>query len=165
MFQNHLFQLLALTAMEPPSVFDAERVRDERAKVFRSVRRIDTERLGESLALGQYGRGMIDGEPVAGYREEPGVSPESTTPTFAALRIFIDNWRWSGVPFYLRSGKRLARRKAEISIRFRPVPHLMFSAHIREPIEPNTLVIRVQPDEGISIFFQAKTQEIGRAHV
>jgi glucose-6-phosphate 1-dehydrogenase len=93
---------------------------------------------------------------VAGYREEPGVPPGSITPTFAALRVMIDNWRWNGVPFYLRSGKRLPRRKAEISIHYKPVPHLMFARTIEERIEPNMLILRVQPDEGISLFFQTK---------
>lgn len=156
MFQNHVFQLLALTAMEPPSVFEAERVRDERAKVFRSIRPISPDTLQEDLVLGQYGEGYVDGKQAAAYRGEVGVSPGSLTPTFAALRVFIDNWRWSGVPFYLRSGKRLASRKAEISVHYKPVPHLMFSRKMTEYIEPNTLVLRLQPDEGIDITFQAK---------
>jgi glucose-6-phosphate 1-dehydrogenase len=156
MFQNHIFQLLALVAMEPPSVFEAERVRDEKVKVFRSIRPFPLDRLGECAAVGQYGGGSIDGTPVAGYREEPGVPPGSITPTFAALRVMIDNWRWNGVPFYLRSGKRLPRRKAEISIHYKPVPHLMFARTIEERIEPNMLILRVQPDEGISLYFQTK---------
>jgi glucose-6-phosphate 1-dehydrogenase len=156
MFQNHLFQLLALTAMEPPSVFEAERVRDERAKVFRSIRPFPVDHMQDSLALGQYDEGTVDGQKAAAYRNEPGVSPESLTPTYAALKVHIDNWRWNGVPFYLRSGKRLAKKKAEISIHYKPVPHLMFSRSIKEEIEPNTLVIRIQPDEGIDITFQAK---------
>ncbi len=156
MFQNHLLQLLALTAMEPPSVFEAERVRDERVKVFRSIRPLPLERLEEHLVIGQYGRGRINGLDVVGYREEPGVSPESLTPTFAALRLYIDNWRWHGVPFYLRSGKRLSAQKAEISIHFRPVPHLMFAEEMEERIEPNTLMLRVQPDEGIRLVIQTK---------
>jgi glucose-6-phosphate 1-dehydrogenase len=156
MFQNHLFQLLALTAMEPPSVFEAERVRDERAKVFRSIRPFPVDNIQDSLVLGQYNEGMLDGQKAAAYRNEPGVSPESLTPTYAALKVHIDNWRWNGVPFYLRSGKRLVKKKAEISIHYRRVPHLMFSRSIKEEIEPNTLVIRIQPDEGIDVTFQAK---------
>jgi glucose-6-phosphate 1-dehydrogenase len=156
MFQNHIFQLLALVAMEPPSVFEAERVRDEKVKVFRSIRPFPLDRLGDCVAAGQYGKGAIDDSPAAGYREEPGIAPDSTIPTFAALRVLIDNWRWNGVPFYLRSGKRLPRRKAEISIHYKPVPHLMFAKTLEERIEPNMLALRVQPDEGISLYFQTK---------
>lgn len=156
MFQNHLLQLLALTAMEPPSVFEADRVRDEKVKVFRSIRPFPLDRLDEYVALGQYGEGRIDGREVAGYRNEPGVSPDSVTPTFAALKVFIDNWRWNGVPFYLCSGKRLSTQKAEISIHFSPVPHMMFARNMEEGIKPNILILRVQPDEGIRLIFQAK---------
>ncbi len=156
MFQNHIFQLLALTAMEPPSVFEAERVRDERAKVFRSIRPFRAENLRDCLVLGQYEKGYDNGNEVAAYRQEKGVRPDSLTPTYAAMKVYIDNWRWNGVPFYLRSGKRLAKKKAEISIHYRAVPHLMFSRAMQEEIEPNTLVIRIQPDEGIDITFQAK---------
>jgi glucose-6-phosphate 1-dehydrogenase len=158
MFQNHIFQLLSLTAMEPPTAFDAERVRDEKVKVFRSIRPFPPDNIKDLVVLGQYGAGKINGEDVAPYRDEPGVPSGSITPTFAAMKVFVDNWRWNGVPFYLRSGKRLAKRKAEISVHYRQVPHLMFSPFIRGRIEPNTLVIRVQPDEGISLLIQAKTQ-------
>jgi glucose-6-phosphate 1-dehydrogenase len=158
MFQNHLFQLLALTAMEPPVAFEAENVRDERVKVFRSVRPFSADRLSDMVVLGQYGRGAVQGEEVAGYREEAGIPEDSVTATFAALKVYVDNWRWNGVPFYLRSGKRLTSTKAEISIHFRPVPHLMFARTIEGGIEPNSLIMRVQPDEGISLVFQAKTQ-------
>jgi glucose-6-phosphate 1-dehydrogenase len=156
MFQNHIFQLLALVAMEPPSVFEAERVRDEKVKVFRSIRPFPLDRLGDCVAAGQYDKGAIGDAQTVGYREEPGIAPDSTTPTFAALRVLIDNWRWNGVPFYLRSGKRLPRRKAEISIHYKPVPHLMFAKTLEERIEPNMLALRVQPDEGISLYFQTK---------
>ena len=156
MFQNHIFQLLALTAMEPPSVFESERVRDEKVKVFRSIRPFAVDTLRDSLVLGQYGDGTINGKMAPAYRKEPGISPDSLTPTYAALRVYIDNWRWNNVPFYLRSGKRLAKKKAEISIHYKPVPHLMFSRAMKDEIEPNTLVIRIQPDEGIDITFQAK---------
>ncbi len=155
-FQNHLFQLLALTAMEPPSLFEADRVNAEKVKVFRSLRTYDLERIAEYVAVGQYGKGSIDGKEVPAYREEPDIAPDSKTFTFAALKAYIDNWRWNGVPFYLRSGKRLEKQKAEISIHFKAVPHLMFGRNI-EYIEPNVLVLRVQPDEGISLFFQTKT--------
>ncbi len=156
MFQNHIFQLLALTAMEPPSVFESERVRDEKVKVLRSVRPFTSDRLQDICVLGQYTDGMVSGRPAAAYRAEKGVAPGSVTPTYAALKLFIDNWRWNGVPFYLRSGKRLARKKAEISIHYRPVPHHIFSKAMQDDIEPNTLVMRIQPDEGIDITFQAK---------
>jgi glucose-6-phosphate 1-dehydrogenase len=156
MFQNHIFQLLALTAMEPPSVFEADRVRDEKVKVFRSIRPFPLERVDEYVVAGQYAAGSIEGTEVPAYRDEPGVSPESITPTYAAMKVFIDNWRWNGVPFYLRSGKRLKKRKAGISIHFRAVPHLMFAKEMEEKIEPNTLVLRVQPDEGVHLRFQTK---------
>jgi glucose-6-phosphate 1-dehydrogenase len=157
MFQNHLFQLLALTGMEPPSTFETERVRDERSKVFSSIRPFPMEGVEDSVVLGQYGEGEIDGRKVTGYRSEPGVPADSLTPTYAALKVHIDNWRWSGVPFYLRSGKRLSKKKAEISVHFKSVPHLMFAGTLEEKIEPNTIVIRVQPDEGINLIFQTKT--------
>jgi glucose-6-phosphate 1-dehydrogenase len=156
MFQNHIFQLLALTAMEPPALFDADRVRDEKVKVFRSIRPFQLESLNTQVVTGQYGKGMINGKEVIAYRDEPGVSTESITPTYAALKVHLDNWRWKGVPFYLRSGKRLSSRKAEIAIHFKPVPHLMFSHAIEDGIEPNVLILRVQPDEGIGIHFEAK---------
>jgi len=156
MFQNHMFQLLALTAMEPPAVFAADPVRDEKVKVFRSIRPFPLDRFNECVAIGQYGKGKINRQPVPGYREEAGVSEKTTTSTFAAMKVLIDNWRWNGIPFYLRSGKRLSRRKTEISIHFRPVPHLMFSNTLNEPIEPNTLALRVHPDEGMDLILQAK---------
>ena len=156
MFQNHMFQLLALTAMEPPTAFAAEPLRDEKAKVFRSITPFPLEALDRSVVVGQYGKGEIDHKPVPGYREEPGVSEMSTTPTFAAMKVLIDNWRWNGVPFYLRSGKRLSRRKTEISVHFKPVPHLMFLDTLNAPIEPNTLVLRVYPDEGMNLILQTK---------
>jgi glucose-6-phosphate 1-dehydrogenase len=157
MFQNHLFQLLALTAMEPPPLFEAERVRDEKMKVLCSIRNFAPDRMPESAVLGQYGGGRIGGQKVPGYREEQGIGPDSMTPTFAAVRLFVDNWRWNGVPFYLRSGKRLTKRKAEISVHFKQVPHLLFSSAIGKGIEPNVLVMRVQPKEGVNLIFQAKT--------
>jgi len=156
MFQSHIFQLLAVTAMEPPAAFKADFVRDEKIKVFRSMRPFPAERIHDFIAIGQYGKGALDGNPVAGYREEPGVSPQSNTPTFAAMKVLIDNWRWKGVPFYLRSGKRMSVRKTEISIHFRQVPHMMFSKVMDEIIEPNVFVFRLQPEEGISLALQTK---------
>jgi glucose-6-phosphate 1-dehydrogenase len=159
MFQNHLLQLLTLCAMEPPAIFEAERVREEKAKVIRSIRRFSQNDPFENVVLGQYAAGVIGGSRVPAYRDEPGVAPGSNTATYAAMRLYIDNWRWNGVPFYLRSGKRLVGRKAEIAITFRHVPHLMFSNDDGDVIEPNVLVLRVQPDEGISLDFQTKMPE------
>jgi len=156
MFQNHMFQLLALTAMEPPVTFGAEAVRDEKVKVFNSIKPFPLDRLSDHVVIGQYGRGEINMNPVPGYREEKGVSGKSITPTYTAMKVLIDNWRWSGVPFYLRSGKRLSSRKTEISIHFKPVPHLMFSQTLNEPIEPNTLVLQMHPDEGMNLILQTK---------
>jgi glucose-6-phosphate 1-dehydrogenase len=156
MFQNHMFQLLALTAMEPPVTFGAEPVRDEKTKVFNSIQPFPIDRLNDTVVVGQYGRGKIGLNPVPGYREEKGVSEKSVTSTYAAMKVLIDNWRWNGVPFYLRSGKRLTSRRTEISIHFKSVPHLMFSETLYEPIEPNRLVLQVHPDEGLRLLLQTK---------
>jgi glucose-6-phosphate 1-dehydrogenase len=156
MFQNHMYQLLCLTAMEPPAMFIADRVQDEKAKVLRSLRRGLPDRINDHIVLGQYGPGTIAGRPVPGYIEEEGVSRNSWTPTYAAMKLFVDNWRWHDVPFYLRSGKRLANRKTEISIHFKEVPFSMFPDSISGPIEPNTLVLKIQPDEGLGLTFQTK---------
>lgn len=156
MFQNHLLQLLCVIAMEPPARFEAEPIRDEKCKVLRSVRAIGASEIDRFAVRGQYGAGEIGGRAVPGYRSEPGVAPHSRTETFAALQLFVDNWRWQGVPFYLRSGKRLAKKATEVAIRFKQVPHLLFKPLLSEEIEPNTLVLSVQPSEGISLTFQAK---------
>ncbi len=156
MFQNHMFQLLAIIAMEPPPAFEADMIRDEKVKVFRSIRSFPLDRLNEQVVIGQYDKGMTLGSPVNGYREEEGVSARSITPTFAAMKVFIDNWRWNGVPFYLRSGKRLAVRKTEIAIHYKSVPHSMFPETVGGPIDPNTLVLRVQPEEGMGLTYQTK---------
>jgi glucose-6-phosphate 1-dehydrogenase len=156
MFQNHLMQLLTLTAMEPPVTFNADAVRDEKVKVLRAIRPIPTERLHEYAVRGQYGEGTIEGTAVRGYREEPDVASDSPTATFAALRLMVDNWRWQGVPFYLRSGKRLPRRATEIAIRFRRPPHLMFPLPAEQAVEPNTLAMRIQPRESIALRFEVK---------
>jgi glucose-6-phosphate 1-dehydrogenase len=160
MVQNHLLQLVCLVAMEPPSAFSADAVRDETAKVLRSVRPFEVGSLDANAVRGQYGRGTLDGRAVPGYREEPGVAPDSRVPTYAALRVLIDNWRWQGVPFWVRSGKRLPRRTTEIAIRFRRPPHLVFAEEGRR-IEPNVLTFRVQPDEGISLCIEIKVPGIG----
>ncbi|HUQ45642.1 MAG TPA: glucose-6-phosphate dehydrogenase, partial [Gemmatimonadaceae bacterium] len=157
MFQNHLLQLLALTAMEPPSSMTADAVRDEKVKVLRSIRWLTPESIPTSAVRAQYAPGTMRTKSVVGYREEPDVAKESTTPTFAAARFYIDNWRWQGVPFYVRSGKRLGKRVSEIAVQFHEPPHLMFGgAEGQAPLQPNTLVIRVQPNEGISLSFEVK---------
>ncbi len=156
MFQNHLLQLLALTAMEPPSRMGANEVRDEKVKVLRSIRWLSPEAIPKNAVRAQYTAGVIKGKAVPGYTEEPDVAANSTTPTFAALRLYVDNWRWNGVPFYLRSGKRLKSRSSEIAVQFRRPPHLMFAHTTRAEMLPNTLVMRVQPNEGVSLNFQVK---------
>ena len=156
MFQNHMLQLLALTAMEPPSLFEADRVQDEKAKVFRSLRPFPVDRLSENIVLGQYGPGKINDKDVVGYLDEPNVAPQSITPTFGAMKVHIDNWRWQGVPFYITSGKRLQRKFTQITIWFREVPHLMFREVLGEQIFPNHLTLGIYPEEKISLQFQTK---------
>ncbi|NLI82011.1 MAG: glucose-6-phosphate dehydrogenase [Deltaproteobacteria bacterium] len=156
MFQNHMMQLLSLTAMEPPSHFETELVRDEKSKVFRALRPFPVEQLYEFLVSGRYEAGIVDGARVPGYLEEPGVSSGSLTPTFASMKVFIDNWRWQGVPFYLTSGKRLAKKLTEIQIHFREVPHSIFRHVIGQRIHKNVLTLGIHPDEKISLVFQTK---------
>jgi glucose-6-phosphate 1-dehydrogenase len=156
MFQNHMMQLLSLIAMEPPSRFEAERVRDEKVKAFRSLKPITDPSSAENLVLGQYGAGEIDGISVPAYRQEPGVKPDSLTPTFAAMRVFIDNWRWRGVPFYLASGKRLAKKLTQLVIHFKEVPHSLFANIELGAIAPNRLILGIQPEEKITLTFQTK---------
>ena len=156
MFQNHLLQLLALTTMEPPSSFEADMVRDEKAKALRAIRPMTPMEARAASVVGQYGPGVLDGKRVPGYREEPGVAADSRVPTYAALRLMIDNWRWEGVPFFLRSGKRMAERVTEIAVQFRRPPHLLFPVSDDDQVVPNVLAIRVQPDEGISLRFEVK---------
>jgi glucose-6-phosphate 1-dehydrogenase len=156
MFQNHMMQLLALTAMEPPSRFEADIVRDETVKVFRALRPFSAENLQKMLTLGQYAAGTINGKPVPAYRTEPGVKADSLTPTFAMMKVFLDNWRWQGVPFYLTSGKRLAEKITEIAIQFKTVPHSMFRRTLDEGIIANRLTMGIYPDEKIILTFQTK---------
>lgn len=156
MFQNHMMQLLSLAAMEPPALFEAERVRDEKAKVFHSLRPFPVDDLKSCLVLGQYGEGTVDWRQVPAYRRERGVNQQSLTPTFASMKLFIDNWRWQGVPFYLTSGKRLARKLTEISIAFKEVPHSMFRPLLGEHISANRLILGIYPEETITLTFQAK---------
>ena len=155
MFQNHLLQLLCLTAMEPPVAFEADAVRAEKVKVLQSIRPFPEAGIDDWAVRGQYGSGVVEGKPVPGYRQEEKVSPQSTTATYAAIRFAIDNWRWAGVPFYVRSGKRLAERVSEIAIEFKRVPHPLFSKAVGT-LNPNVLRLRIQPDEGVSLKFDAK---------
>ena len=154
--ENHMLQLLALVAMEPPSTFEADAVRDEKVKVFKALRPLSGEEVAASTVRGQYDAGWVNGRAVPAFRAEPKVSPESTTETYVALRLFIDNWRWAGTPFYLRHGKRLPKRATEIAVQFKPVPHLPFAAGDTVDLEPDLLVLRIQPDEGITLRFGAK---------
>ncbi len=150
--QNHLFQVLSIVGMEAPVSYDAEALRNEKVKLLRAVHPIKPT----DVVRGQYTAGVIDGQPVVGYREEPGVSPESTTETFAALRLHIDSWRWSGVPFLLRTGKRLRTRDTRVVITFRDVPLHFFAGLNVDRVDSNILTIRIQPDEGIALGFVAK---------
>lgn len=156
MFQNHMLQMLSLVAMEPPVSFAADSVRDEKVKLLRSIRPVTAEAVNELFIRGQYGPGQIDGRSVPGYRQEKGVAENSMTETFVAGRLFIDNWRWRGVPFCLQSGKRLDRKLTEVLITFRQVPHSMFDAAGLDEIPANTLRFRIQPNEGMYLGLQAK---------
>ncbi len=155
MIQNHVFQVTSLIAMEPPSSLSANGVRDEKIKAMQGVRALPPEQIDQRAVRGQYGPGTVLGDTVPGYREEPGVEPSSSTETFAALKLYFDNWRWAGVPFYLRSGKRLQKHITEIAIQFKEVPQRLFNES-DSPLQPNVLVIRIQPNEGISLRFGAK---------
>ena len=156
-FQNHLLQLLALTAMEPPIDFTSEQVRNEKVKVLHSLHTPGPK----SVVRGQYGRGYVEGEEVPAYREEPGVAPDSTTDTFVAAKLYVDNWRWADTPFYVRMGKRLARRETTIAIEFKSAPHPPFEQASTEGLKPNVLVVHVQPDEGVSLAIGAKVPGAG----
>ena len=156
MMPNHLFQLVSLTAMEPPISFEANAVRDEQAKILRAIHPFSPEGVLSTAVRGQYGPGTMNGKAVPAYRKEPNVSPASTTETFAAFKLSIENWRWAGVPFYIRTGKRLAGRITKIVIQFRQAPHLLFRKTAVESLTPNRLVIQIQPDEAISLRFGAK---------
>jgi glucose-6-phosphate 1-dehydrogenase len=156
MVQNHMFQLLAFTAMEPPISFAADTVRDERVKVLSAIRPFSPEDVLRHTVRGQYGEGVIDGKRVPAYRAEKSVSPTSNVETFTALELFVDNWRWADVPFYLRTGKRLPKRVTEIAIQFKRAPLMLFRDTPVEQLDPNLLVLHIQPDEGISLRFEAK---------
>jgi glucose-6-phosphate 1-dehydrogenase len=155
MIQNHVMNLLALVAMEPPSSSDADAIRTEKFKVLESIEPPEHTEVQAMSARGQYGPGVINGKPVPGYRQEPDVNPQSNTETFASVRLTVENWRWAGVPFYLRSGKRLAKKMSEIAVTFKPIPHRIYGERT-DTIEPNVLVMKIQPDEGVAMRFSAK---------
>ncbi len=156
MIQNHLMQLLTLTAMEPPAALDGNSIRDEKVKVLRSIQPLTPEEVARRTVRGQYQAATIGGKDAKGYREEERIAPDSQTETFAAVKLLIDNWRWKGVPFYLRSGKRMPRQGSEICIHFKPAPGVLFGADGRH-LAHNILVLRVQPNEGMSLLINAKT--------
>ncbi len=156
MVQNHLMQLFCLTAMEPPNSLDADSIRSEKVKVLQATHLANLDDLNLSAIRGQYTNGWMKGKEVPAYRSEEGATPESTTPTYSALKLHIDNWRWRGVPFYMRTGKRMPKKVTEIAIQFREVPHLMFQSAAKQA-NPNILAMRIQPDEGISMRFEVKT--------
>lgn len=154
--QNHLLQLLTITCMEPPATLDPDAVRDEKVKVLRSLRPLQGREVRANVVRGQYTHGVVRGDAVPGYREEPDVHPESMTDTYVAMKLQIDNWRWAGVPFFLRAGKRLSKRVAEIAVHFRSPPLALFGGSERNDRSPNSLVLRVQPDEGVALRFDTK---------
>ena len=155
MVQNHLMQLFCLTAMEAPNAINADSIRGEKVKVLQATHLADINNLEKSAIRGQYKAGWMKGKPILGYRQEPGVNPESTTPTYVAMKLIVDNWRWQGVPFYLRTGKRLPKKVSEIAIQFRHVPLLIFQSAAQQT-NANVLSMRIQPNEGIALRFEAK---------
>ena len=161
MVQNHMLQVLALVAMEPPVSLEAESIRDEKVKLLKSIRALKPEDVARQVVRGQYFAGLVDGQPQPGYRQETKVKPDSNVETYAALKLFIDNWRWSGVPFYLRTGKCLPLGASEVRIQFRPTPNVLFSAACGGKLDSNALTLRLQPNEGISIRFNGKVPGTG----
>lgn len=156
MVPSHIFQLVTLTAMEPPTSFEADAVRDEQAKILRAIMPFSPESISRDAVRGQYTEGSGDGDPLPAYRNEPGVDPRSNTSTYVAMKLMIDDWRWAGVPFYIRTGKRLARRATEIVVRFKRAPFTLFRNTPIDRLNPNELTLRLQPNEGISLSFDAK---------
>jgi len=156
MFQNHMLQMLALAAMEPPASFEADHIRDEKVKLLRSIRPFQANELKNHIIRGQYAAGTIDGKNVPAYEDEPDIRAGTKTETFVAAKLFIDNWRWKDVPFYLRTGKRLKHKDTEIVITFKKIPHSMFVSSGLTDMPPNVLILQIQPEEGISLSFQAK---------
>jgi glucose-6-phosphate 1-dehydrogenase len=156
MVQNHMLQVLSLVAMEPPVSLEAEAIRDEKVKLLKSIRPLGPDDVARQVVRGQYFAGTVDGQPVPGYRQEPKVKPDSNVETYVALKLFIDNWRWSGVPFYLRTGKCLPQSASEVRVQFRPTPHVLFAAQCGPKLDANALALRLQPNEGISMHFNGK---------
>jgi glucose-6-phosphate 1-dehydrogenase len=156
MVANHLLQLLALTAMEPPIAFDADSVREQKVQVLRSIRPMTVDEVAKRTVRGQYGPGEIGGKKVPGYRQEPNVNGNSATETYAAVEFYVDNWRWAGVPFYIRTGKRLRRQLSEVRVHLKRTPQALFASTPHEQLGPNVITLRIQPNEGISIAFDAK---------
>lgn len=161
MVQNHLLQVLALIAMEPPVSLDPEPVRDEKVKLLSAVRRHAPDEVAQLVVRGQYRAGLADGELVPAYRDEDKVAADSDTETYVALKLLIENWRWSGVPFYLRTGKALAMNASEVRVQFRPTPHVLFAAQCGPRLDANSLTLRIQPDEGITLHFNGKIPGAG----
>lgn len=158
MVQNHLLQLLCMVTMEPPVSFDAEEIRNRKADVMRAIRPIKPDEVSKVAVRGQYASGWIEGRKVPGYREEPGVSPTSNTETYVAIKFHLDNWRWQGVPFYIRTGKRMPEKTSSITIQFRPIPHSSFPESLYDSVTPNRLIINIQPQMDIRLRFTAKRQ-------
>jgi glucose-6-phosphate 1-dehydrogenase len=154
--QNHMLQLLALLTMEPPTSFEANRLRDEKVKVLEAIVPPRLDEVALMAVRAQYGAGVVSGGEAAPYLEEPGVAPDSRTETYAALKLYVSNWRWAGVPFYLRTGKRMTRKLTEIAVTLRPVPHLAFQSNGSVGVQPNQIILTVQPDEGVSVSLGAK---------
>ncbi|MCL4448406.1 MAG: glucose-6-phosphate dehydrogenase [Actinobacteria bacterium] len=154
--QNHVMQVLALTLMEPPAVADPQSIRDEKVKLLKTLQILKPDEVKTSVVRGQYTQGQIDGNIVPAYRAEPGVNPLSTTETYVALRLFVNNWRWEGVPVYIRTGKRLPKRVTEVAVQFHQVPHLSFAGKLARELDPDAMIIRIQPDEGVCMCFGAK---------
>jgi len=153
MVQNHMFQLLCLIGMEAPASLRPDAIRDEKVKVLEALRPVPIDQVASTTVRGQYSQGVVGGRKVPGYKQEPDVAPDSHTETYVALQLFIDNWRWGGVPFYLRAAKRMPKRVTEIALQFREVPHHLFE----QGVSPNALALRIQPDEGINLRFEAKS--------
>jgi glucose-6-phosphate 1-dehydrogenase len=156
MVQNHIMQVLCLTAMDPPVAFEADAIRDEKVKVMRAIPSLTPEQVARCTVRGQYAEGVFEGQQVPGYKEEKGVAPNSTTETYVALKLFVENWRWADVPFYIRTGKCLLGRSTEVTIQFKRVPHQLYKLSETKGLVPNRLTIRIQPDEGIALKFAAK---------
>ena len=156
MVQNHILQVLALVAMEPPVTLEAEAMRDEKVKLLKSVRQVDPSQVKLMAVRGQYKEGVIDGKNVPAYRQEEKVKPDSNTETYVGLRLAIDNWRWAGVPFYVRTGKRLPQSASEVRIQFRPTPRVLFAAQCGPNLDSNAITLRLQPNEGIFLRFNGK---------